>query len=102
MKPRLAFLLALVLTASSFANDADRFSPALPLDDALARAREYLREQKIETAGYYLKFIELKFENSGKSHHWDAQWMSTVRGTKGDWFIIRVRMDKSCSRVAGM
>src|SRR5689334_5003160 len=101
MKPLLTFLLPLVLTVTPFAQDADHFSPTVSLEDALVLAKGYVREKKIETSGYYLKFIELKFERSGKSHHWEAQWMSTSKLTKGDWFIIRVEMDKSCSRIGG-
>ena len=102
MKPLLAALLAMVLTMTSFAEDADRFSPAVPLEGALVLAKGYVREKKIETSGYYLKFIELKFEKGGKSPHWEAQWMTTSKSTKGDWFIIRVEMDKSCNLVQGM
>ena len=102
MKTVLALPLAMVLAVSSFAQDADRFSPAVPLEDALALAKGYVRERKFETSGYYLKSIELKFDGGGKSHHWDAQWMTTSKSTKGDWFIIRVEMDKSCSRIEGM
>jgi hypothetical protein len=102
MKPLLACLLVMVLTVSSFAEDADRFSPAVPLEDALVLAKGYVREKKIETSGYYLKFIELKFEKNGKSHHWEAQWMTGSKLVKGDWFIVRVEMDKSCSLVHGM
>jgi hypothetical protein len=100
MNPLLVFLLAMILTVRSFAEDAYHFSPAVPLEDALVLAKGYVRQKKVETSGYYLKFIELKFERDGKSHHWDAQWMTT-RGTKGDWFIIRVDMDKTCNLIRG-
>ena len=102
MKPLLVALLAIILTVMSFAEDADRFSPAVPLEDALVLAKGYVRQKKIETSGYYIKFIELKFEREGKSHHWDTQWMTTSRGTKVDWFIIRVDMDKTCNLIRGM
>ena len=102
MKSLLAFLLVIVLRVTSFAGETDRFSPAVPLEDALALAKKYVHERKIDASNHYLKFIELKFEKGGKSHHWEAQWMTTSRGTKGAWFIIRVDMDKKCSLIEGI
>src|SRR5688500_16670357 len=101
MKLLLAFLLAVVVPAASFAEGADDFSPAVSLDDALDLARRYVREQKIETSDYYLTSVALKSTDGGKSRHWDAQWMTRSGAAKGDWFIIRVGMDRSCSRIAG-
>jgi hypothetical protein len=101
MKPLLVFLLVIAFGVTSFADDGDSFSPAVPLEDALVLAKDHVREKKIDTSHYYLKVVELKFGKDGKSHHWEAQWMSTSRATRGDWFIVRVEMNRSCDLVLG-
>ena len=47
MKLLLACLLAMVLTVTSFAEDADRFSPAVPLEDALVLAKGWPQMKRI-------------------------------------------------------
>jgi hypothetical protein len=102
MKTALAVAAMMVLALTCFAEDIDQFTPAVSLEDALVLVKGYVQETNVDTSEHYLKSIELKFENNGKSHYWDAQWMGKSRGSKGDWFIIRVDMKRTCSLLQGM
>jgi hypothetical protein len=82
---------------------ADDFSPAVGLDEAVALAKAHVVLTKVDTARHYLKSVALKFEGKDKGHgaYWEAQWMGKSRSHKGDWFIVRIEMDKTASVFQG-
>ena len=55
-------------------------------------AQDYVQTKKIDTSRQYLASVTLAV--SGGTDYWNVTWMNTNRWLKGDWFYIRVDIDK--------
>ncbi len=80
---------------------ADTWPPAVLIGEAIRLAEAHVKEKRIETAEHYLSSAQLIPKKDGKLH-WDVRWDGTNRLVKGDWFIIRVGMDKQAEVVFGL
>ena len=79
---------------------ADALSPTVTITEAIRLAEAHVKAEKVETAGRYLSSAQF-LQTEGKAR-WEVRWDSTDRLVKGDWFIIRVGMDKQAVTVQGL
>ncbi len=80
---------------------ADAWPPAILIAEAIRLAEDHVKAERIDTAEHYLSSAQLRTD--GKLR-WEVRWDGVDRPdrlVKGNWFIIRVGMDKQAGTVHG-
>lgn len=78
---------------------ADAWPPAILIAEAIRLAEAHVKAERMDTAGHYLSSAQLRTD--GKLR-WEVRWDDADRLVKGNWFIIRVGMDKQAETVHGL
>jgi hypothetical protein len=73
--------------------------PPVSLKEAVRVAENFVADKKIDLSEHYLGSVSIQSDTHGQLH-WDAQWIDT-NSFKGDWFIIRVQMDRTAALIRG-
>lgn len=75
------------------------WSPAMLIGEAIHLAEAHVKAEKIDVSGHYLSGAVFKADGTFR---WEVRWDGTDRLVKGNWFVVRIGMDKKTDTAPGL
>ncbi len=105
MKYYISFLLVLtcLFTATGQGEQGQKLTrrPVISIEDAIAKAKQYVREKKLDTSQQYMDSVVLELNPGGdRGKYWRITWERN-EFIKGGQTFINVYMDGSVTHTYG-